>query len=259
MTSRISGIFPLLLITLFCIGLVEGGYLLFEHFILKTFENTKINEAILKTNPANKTTDTRKNDYRIIAQRNLFGPPSDSEKSLILPLPGHKRALSATTLEIVLMGTIIGNSGIERAIIMDKKNFKQNLYKKGDAVQGALVKEVSRGKVILSYNGKDEMLDMSEAANVRFPAKAQPAANLLSIGLGQSNTPLRVVVPQSVNTNDPGTVALEGQVLPDPIAPGTPTAKTSAPVVEQPVNVERVMKTLIPQKVYRSSQQTNKQ
>ena len=73
MTSRISGIFPLLFITLLCVALVEGGYLLFEHFILKTVESPKTSEAVPAANPENKTIDAVKNDYRIILQRNLFG------------------------------------------------------------------------------------------------------------------------------------------------------------------------------------------
>jgi hypothetical protein len=282
MKSRIPGIFPLLLITLLCVGLVEGGYLLFEHFVLKTFESHKTSEPLSTTNPENKTADAMKNDYRVILQRNLFGPPPDSEKSIILPVPDPKVALSATTLEIVLMGTIIGNAGNERAIIMDKKSFKQNLYEKGDAVKEALVKEISRGKVILSYNGKDEILDMSEAAKVRLPVKVQPQAIPAPIVPGQSNTPLRVV-PRSAKAIDPGTpvnempmsttlppgastsgaptteMPMSTTLPPGAIDPGTPAPNMSAPVPEQPVNVERVKRTLVPQRLYRPSQPINKQ
>ncbi len=262
MTSRISGIFPLLLITLLCVGLVEGGYLLFEHFVLKTLESPGISEGVSTTNPETKTADAAKNDYQLILQRNLFGPPPDSEKSVLPSVPDPNEALSATTLEIVLMGTIIGSAGNERAIIMDKKSFKQNLYEKGDAVKGALVKEISRGKVILSYNSKDEILDMSEAAKVRLPVRVQPQAIPLPIAPGQSNTPLRVV-PRSVNAIDPGTVAPEMPMPmtlpPGAIDPGTTAPNMSAPVPEQPVNVERVKRTLVPQRLYRPAQPINKQ
>jgi hypothetical protein len=223
-----------------------------------------------------------KNDYRVILQRNLFGPPPDSEKSIILPVPDPKVALSATTLEIVLMGTITGSAGNERAIIMDKKSFKQNLYESGDAVKGALVKEISRGKAILSYNGKDEILDMSEAAKVRLPVKVQPQAIPAPIAPGQSSTPLRVV-PRSTNTIDPGKPMNEMQMPmtpqsqvstsgipatempmsmtlpPGAIDPGTPVPTMSAPVPEQPGTVERVKRTLVPQRLYRPSQPINKQ
>ncbi len=78
-----------------------------------------------------------------------------------------------TNLNIVLMGTVTGPDGVARAIVLDKQNNKQELYEKGDAIQGASVKELLRGKVILAYDGKDEILDMSEAAIVR-PAYAAP-------------------------------------------------------------------------------------
>ncbi len=282
MKSRIPGIFPLLLITLLCVGLVEGGYLLFEHFVLKIFESHKPIEQISTTNPENKAADAVKNDYRVILQRNLFGPPADSEKSVVPPAPDPKVALSATTLEIVLMGTITGSAGNERAIIMDKKSFKQNLYEKGDAVKGASVKEISRGKAILSYNGKDEILDMSEAAKVRLPVKVQPQAIPAPVAPGQSSTPLRVV-PRSAKAIDPGKpvnempmpmtpppqgstsgvptteMPMSMTLPPGAIDPGTPATNMSEPVQEQPMNVERVKRTLVPQRVYRPSQPINKQ
>ncbi len=37
-TSRISGRVPLLLMTLICVGMVEGGYLLLEHIFLDISE-----------------------------------------------------------------------------------------------------------------------------------------------------------------------------------------------------------------------------
>ena len=39
----------------------------------------------------------------------------------------------------------------------------QGLYHIGDKVQGALIKKVLRGKVILEVNGKDEILEMEQA------------------------------------------------------------------------------------------------
>jgi len=282
MTSRISGIFPLLFITLLCVSLVEGGYLLFEQFVLKTFDSPKVSEAKPTASPDNKTTDAIKNDYRIILQRNLFGPPPDSEKTGTPPVPEQKVALSATTLDIVLMGTITSSAGNERAIIMDKKSFKQNLYEKGDAVKEALVKEISRGKAILSYNGKDEILDMSEAAKVRLPVEVQPQAIPPPVAAGQSSTPLRAVqrsanpsdlekpvnemqmpmTPQS-EVSSSGMPAVEMPmsmtVPPGAIDPGTPAANMSAPVTEQPENAARVKRTLVPQRVYRPAQPTNKQ
>jgi hypothetical protein len=286
MTSRISGIVPLLLITLICIGLVEGGYLLLERFVLDTFDNPASDQSkgdMAAKNPETKTAGATKVDYRIILQRNLFGQPPNTEKSAVAPVPVPKEALKPTTLEIVLMGTITGSEGKERAIIMDKKSYKQELYEKGDAVQGALVKEISRGKAILSYNGRDEILDMSEAAKVRMPVKARPPVNPATLAPGQgvpgqgptspSNTPLRVV-PKPSSAVSSGTPVGETPGLPAGVNPGTPAIDIpggppavidpGTPVAEmqmsqQPENVNRVKRTLVPQRIYRPAQSSPNQ
>ncbi len=62
------------------------------------------------------------------------------------------------------MGTVSGGSGENRAVILTKKDRKQKLYEAGELVEGAQIKRILRGKVVLNFNGKDEVLDMSEAA-----------------------------------------------------------------------------------------------
>ena len=169
MAARITDILPLLLITLLCVAIVEGGYQALEYFVLKTPVKQL---AILDTVPVVKDStglekQKKKPDYHIILQRNLFGPPPGKDQPVAAVTEDYAENLKSTSLDIVLMGTINGGEGADRAIVLDKKSRKQELYEKGDAIQGAFVKEILRGKVILDYNGKDEMLDMSEAANVR--------------------------------------------------------------------------------------------
>jgi len=67
------------------------------------------------------------------------------------------------------MGTITGTDGVERAIIYDKAERKQELYQKGDFLQQAAIKQIMRGKVILSLDGKDEILDIADARSVKVP------------------------------------------------------------------------------------------
>ncbi len=47
-------------------------------------------------------------------------------------------------------------------MIEEKKIKKQNLYRVGDSIQTAVLKEILREKVILTLNGKDEILAMEE-------------------------------------------------------------------------------------------------
>jgi type II secretory pathway component PulC len=177
MPARITDILPLLLITLFCVGVVEGGYLALEYFVLQpSAEQVKPLVPVAAENGAMvKDESVEVHDYHAILQRNLFGPPPGADQSAVKGNADSGEDLQLTSLDIVLMGTINGADGADRAIILDKNVNKQALYETGDAIQGAIVKEILRGKVILAYNGRDEMLDMSEAAKVR-PAYAVPVA-----------------------------------------------------------------------------------
>lgn len=167
MAARITDIFPLLLITLLCIGVVEGGYQALEYFVLRPpVETAAVSETVAVGNDlAEKDKQVEKHDYRIILERNLFGTPSSKEEAPVAA--DNVEDMELSSLNVVLMGTINGEKGDNRAIVLDKSTNKQQLYEVGDSIQGAQVKEVLRGKVILLYNGKDEMLDMSEAANMR--------------------------------------------------------------------------------------------
>jgi len=172
MAQRISGIVPLLFITLLCVGLVEGGYLAFEYFLMKDQTETEsaAGQSVMK--PVQRTEVTeQKHDYKIILKRNLFGAPPSTEKAGIAEKAGVPvEDLEETSLMIALKGTINGVEEHDRAIILDKKNKSQKLYQKGDGIQGAFVKEILRGRVILSHKGKDEVLDMSDTAGSAEPA-----------------------------------------------------------------------------------------
>lgn len=191
MTARITNILPLLLLSLLCVGVVEGGYEILEYFVLRSpSERAAISDII----PEEKGTPAideqkEKHDYHIILQRNLFGPLPGEEESSANAAPDYAENLQSTSLNIVLMGTVSGGDGASRAIILDKSSRKQELYEQGDAIQGALVKEILRGKVILVYNGKDEMLDMSEAEKERSAF----AAPVPRVGSGKKFSPNRVI------------------------------------------------------------------
>jgi general secretion pathway protein C len=198
MAARITDIFPFLLITLLCVGIVEGGYQALEYFVLKPpVEKDAVSESTpVAKDPTEKDEQLEKHDYRTILQRNLFGPPPGKGGSGPANTPDYAENMQLTQLNIVLMGTINGGEGDGRAIILDKGSNKQGLYEVGDEIQGASVKEILRGKVILVYNGKDEMLDMSDAAKLRPDyAGNQPSVGAApGVNKGPVNRP--VVSPQ---------------------------------------------------------------
>jgi type II secretory pathway component PulC len=169
MARQISIIWPLLIITLVCIALVEGGYQLLEKFVFDTRNQSvdvaESQEAVSKERLVGVVETS--GDYRIILTRNLFGSATRDDAAKKGAETDTQAPLEATKLNIVLMGTAIGDEAANRAFILDRQTNKQEVYELGDTVQGATIKEVMRGKVILSVNGKDEILDMSEAASVR--------------------------------------------------------------------------------------------
>jgi len=104
---------------------------------------------------------TAKEDYSIISSRNLFGKAQS--KNSTKTASKKEPVLTTTSLDLVLLGTVTGKAGDKRAFIRDKKNKNQDIYYKGDAIANALIKDILRGKIILTFNGKDEVLLMEES------------------------------------------------------------------------------------------------
>ena len=111
-------------------------------------------------------------EYTMIVERNIFGateksepPPAVEEKEEII------ETLEETTLQLSLLGTVAGDPESGRAIILDKKVNSQNIYRVGDSVQDAEIRQILRGKVVLRRGEKDEILTMVEADD-----KPQPTA-----------------------------------------------------------------------------------
>ena len=116
-------------------------------------------------------------EYTMIVERNIFGateksepPPSVEEKEEII------ETLEETTLQLSLLGTVAGDPESGRAIILDKKVNSQNIYRVGDSVQDAEIRQILRGKVVLRRGEKDEILTMVEADDKPQPTAAAARA-----------------------------------------------------------------------------------
>jgi len=202
MAHRISSLVPLLFITLLSVGCVEGGYQALEYFLFKSpaGRGSVVEKISGKMAPKPEVTE-QKHDYRIILKRNLFGaPPTDKKNDPEKEVNDLSGELETTSLEIALKGTVNGEGKSNRAIILDKKSKKQELFQEGDAIQGAFVKEILRNKVILSFNGKDEVLEMSDTAGSAEPTRpvaVAPGESLRPVGSG-SGTRVQRKVPRRV-------------------------------------------------------------
>lgn len=102
--------------------------------------------------------------YSNIADRNLFHTKAKSKPEPVVQKAPEKEEepLQPTELNLKLFGTVTGNGSSAYAIILDPKERQQDLYAEGDAVQIATIKKIMREKVILTVNGKDEILQIED-------------------------------------------------------------------------------------------------
>jgi len=97
--------------------------------------------------------------YGAIAKRNLFNTNPDTAA----PVQAiNVDNLRETDLKLKLWGTVAGRERRAYAVIEDTKTREQNLYRIGETIQDATVKMILRQKVVLSVNGRDEILGMEE-------------------------------------------------------------------------------------------------
>jgi general secretion pathway protein C len=117
--------------------------------------------VVLEATKVDGTETVKLSNYKAISRRNIFGA---EEKAAPPPEPEVKEieTLEPTTLDLSLLGTIAGDEESARAIIFDRKKKSQDIYRLDDTVQGAVIKQILRGKVVLRVDGRDEILYMVE-------------------------------------------------------------------------------------------------
>jgi len=125
-------------------------------------------------------------DYIAIEQRNLF-KTGDIDKASTTPPPPQPDILELkeTELKLKLWGTVSGEGEKTYAVIEDQQKRLQNLYRENDSVMGATIKRILREKVVLTVNGKDEVLAMEKTGSGEFPAGKtflRPPANPAIVG-----------------------------------------------------------------------------
>ena len=117
--------------------------------------------------------------YSLIIQRDLF----KTQKTPVQSSPVNTvnvDEMEETNLKLKLWGTVSGDKKQSYAVIEDTQKREQNLYRVGDSVQNATIKGILRSKVILTVNGKDEVLAMEQLlggpANKRAVPRLSPGA-----------------------------------------------------------------------------------
>lgn len=159
-------ILSLVLITAAAYLSVKGVYRVTEERL--RVEQFPVDVGETSDGPLISEVDTGK-DYSQIAKRNLF---DIKEKKPVVTQENKKsEAPKVTRLQLKLWGTIAGSGSQRAAIIEDGKTRKQLLLREGDKIQTAVVKEISRGEVLLAVNGKNEVLLIEKPAGAKKGAK----------------------------------------------------------------------------------------
>ena len=104
--------------------------------------------------------------YEMIAQRNIFGATGKDEMGVVEEKMEQVEMLQETSLALSLLGTIAGDTDSARAIILDQRLRSQDIYRVGDSVQEAVIRQILRGKIVLRQGEKDEVLSMTGAEDI---------------------------------------------------------------------------------------------
>ncbi len=218
---RLKYLLVLLLVTLLCIGGVEGFYYLLGKRLAADQPGQKQAAQPAAAVAATAGRKVQKDiDIAAITRRNLFASRSSA---VVEPVNSDPLAgVELSSLAVVLMGTIMGADEQSRAVIYDKKERRQELYQEGDFLQQAAIKKILRGKVIVTLNGKDEMLDIADARDVKVPQYKKPEI---------PTTTAQQIIGRPVGSE----AAAPGAQSPDIQSPATPSR-----VVPRPTNPRRI-------------------
>ncbi len=115
-----------------------------------------------------RSADSPYGHYQPIIARDLFSTAKTAGQTAAIDID----ALKLTKLNLKLWGTVADEDPDRAyAVVEDLQTRKQGLYRPGDTIQDATVKLILREKVILSVDGKDEVLEIASAVSNAAPVK----------------------------------------------------------------------------------------
>lgn len=202
-------IITLLIVTVSCIAAVEFFYsYLTNRYVVdhKTERNVSDGGDLFGRAPLGHLPDESAT-AAIIVRRNLFAPGvDDSSANGYDPLAD----IAESTLGVVLMGTVTGPDEEQRAVIYDSEDHRQQVYRRGDVIRRAVIKQILRGKVIVSHNGRDEVLDIAEARSVSaLPTKPSQPLAVVGQTQGAVDLPVSPSLSASADSTDDATTTIK--------------------------------------------------
>jgi type II secretory pathway component PulC len=125
-------------------------------------------------------------DYAAISEKNIFHTPKEISKGAA----GEDGDIEVTELNLELKGTVMGEGRKSYAVIVDRDSSKEDVYFQDDFVMGARIAKITKSKVILDFDGKEEALLMTDESRalpeLGSSSQPRPAPRIL--------TPLRRVI-----------------------------------------------------------------
>jgi type II secretory pathway component PulC len=112
----------------------------------------------------------RLEDYALITAKDVFHTTKDTVKAA-----GKDQAeeIKVTELNLELKGTVVGDGKDSYAFILDRGSRKEEVYYLNDFVMGAQILRISKGRVILDVDGKEEALLMVDESRT-LPEMGSP-------------------------------------------------------------------------------------
>ncbi len=157
-----------------------------------------------------------RSDFSMIVERNIFGATGKAEPPPVVEEQVEPiENLQETTLQLSLLGTIAGDSLNARAIILDQRKRSQDIYRIGDSIQGAEIRQIFRGKIVLRHNEMDEILTMVEGEDAAGAAGSNVPAPTSRVDSRSRRVSRAVSRAPSVPEPEPGTIDAQEEAIQD--------------------------------------------
>ena len=168
MTKYYTTLFNVVVITIVLFFAVDIFYTTIRKRLQPPFSSKEVMHFSLSTKEQPKPSmDT----FRLVSDKSIFGHFSAAEKEEVSDESVEE--LAQTNLNLVLLGTVAGDPANAMAIIEDPTKRNQDIYKVGDAVQGAVIRRILREKVVVNTGDRDEVLIMERESRPQAGA-AEP-------------------------------------------------------------------------------------
>ncbi len=174
MTARYTTIFKFIVLSILLFISVD----IFYKIVSAQLHDVSIQE-IAKARPSSAKGYRRPplSAYRAITERNVFGSLESASEEI---QPSEYENLEPTKLKLALVGIVEGSDEHAAAFIEETDKRRQELYRVGEKVKDATLKAVLDGRVVLSVDGKDEILTMEEPSSGRSSSTVRESRTLPS-------------------------------------------------------------------------------